>query len=197
VPAAKVEVRRAELADRDAVGAALATGFATDPVWGWAVSGEGARAAFWGFWADNAVARDYAWVSGGAEATAIWVPPGMHELDDEGDQALERLCDELLGPDAARVIDTLTSLDAVHPTEPHHYLSLLATHDDHRGNGIGMGLLAANLRAIDELGHAAYLESTNPANLARYASVGFEPRDEVVVPGGGQVVTTMWRPPLG
>ena len=40
----------------------------------------------------------------------------------------------------------------------------------------------------------AYLESTNPANNRRYASVGFEPHGEFCYPGGGPVVTTMWRP---
>jgi hypothetical protein len=40
----------------------------------------------------------------------------------------------------------------------------------------------------------AYLESSNPANNGRYASVGFEPHGEFSYPGGGPVVTTMWRP---
>jgi hypothetical protein len=40
----------------------------------------------------------------------------------------------------------------------------------------------------------AYLESTNPANDERYKGVGFEPIGEFSYPGGGPVVTTMWRP---
>lgn len=35
-------------------------------------------------------------------------------------------------------------------------------------------MLAANLARIDGEGMAAYLESTNSANTARYASVGFQ-----------------------
>jgi GNAT superfamily N-acetyltransferase len=190
----EVGARRAVVDDLPAVGAALASGFASDPVWGWAVPGRDEQAAFWAFWARNGVARDLVWVTPVAEATALWVPPGLVELDDDGEAELVRVCDDVLGPGASRVLGILERLEAVHPSEPHHYLSLLATHDDHRGRGLGMGLLAANLAAIDATGEAAYLESTNPANLGRYASVGFEVRDELRIPGGGQVVTTMWRP---
>lgn len=39
----------------------------------------------------------------------------------------------------------------------------------------------------------AYLESSNPANDHRYASVGFHPIGNFSYPGNGPVVTTMWR----
>ena len=56
-----------------------------------------------------------------------------------------------------------------------------------------MGLLAQSLTLIDALGMPAYLESSNPANDARYASVGFEPYTTITVPSGHRF-TTMWRP---
>ena len=80
-----------------------------------------------------------------------------------------------------------------HPEGPFFHLTILATHSRHRGKGLGMGLLTETLTRVDALGGAAYLESTNPVNDERYRSVGFEPRAELVMPGG-QVVTTMWRP---
>lgn len=46
---------------------------------------------------------------------------------------------------------------------------------------------------LDELHQPAYLESTNPANLDRYRSVGFEPIGDFDLPHGGPVVTRMWR----
>ena len=76
----------------------------------------------------------------------------------------------------------------------HYYLSLLGTHPDHRGQGIGMALLAQNLAVIDAEHAAAYLESSNPVNNERYASVGFEPIGQFAHPGDGPAVTTMWRP---
>ena len=60
----------------------------------------------------------------------------------------------------------------------------------------GFEALAMNhdLELIDAEHMPAYLESSNPANNPRYASVGFEPHGEFSYPGGGPVVTTMWRP---
>ena len=56
-----------------------------------------------------------------------------------------------------------------------------------------MRLLAHDLELIDAEGFPAYLESSNPANDARYASLGFEPIGELSYPGHGPAVTTMWR----
>jgi hypothetical protein len=56
-----------------------------------------------------------------------------------------------------------------------------------------MRLLAHDLELIDAEHVPAYLESSNPANNHRYASVGFEPLGEFGYPCGGPVVTTMWR----
>ena len=58
-----------------------------------------------------------------------------------------------------------------------------------------MGLLAANLARVDAAHMPAYLESTNPGNLRRYESVGFEVNGEFALPDGGPTVTTMWREP--
>lgn len=58
-----------------------------------------------------------------------------------------------------------------------------------------MTLLAENLERIDEQHSAAYLESSNPANLERYQKVGFEPVGEFTLPEGDVTVTTMWRQP--
>jgi hypothetical protein len=56
-----------------------------------------------------------------------------------------------------------------------------------------MRLLRANLAEWDAEGIPAYLESSNPANDQRYAAVGFRPRGTFAYPGGGPIVTTMWR----
>lgn len=101
----------------------------------------------------------------------------------------------LLGPEQDNFNELMRRFDEAHPRDvPHYYLSILATHPDHRGRGLGMGLLAHNLALIDEERCGAYLESSNPANNRRYASVGFEPLSELAYPGHGAVVTTMWRP---
>lgn len=70
------------------------------------------------------------------------------------------------------------------------------THDAHRGKGLGMALLGESLARIDEAGHPAYPESSNPANDARYASVGFVPHARITA-STGHTMTTMWRPAGG
>ncbi|MGZ4171349.1 MAG: GNAT family N-acetyltransferase [Solirubrobacteraceae bacterium] len=70
----------------------------------------------------------------------------------------------------------------------------MGTHDDHRGRGIGMALLADSLARIDREGMPAYLESTNPSNDPRYARHGFEPAGRITMPNG-HMITTMWREP--
>jgi hypothetical protein len=54
-----------------------------------------------------------------------------------------------------------------------------------------MALLAENPSRIDKDPMPAYLESSNPANLGRYESVGFEPVGEFPLPEGNLVVTAM------
>jgi len=76
---------------------------------------------------------------------------------------------------------------------PHFYLSLSATSAAHRGPGYGLGLLAGNLRRIDEAGMPAYLEASNPANVALYERHGFEVRGSFTLPGDGPEAFTMWR----
>ena len=88
----------------------------------------------------------------------------------------------------------MNRFEAAHPSEqPHYYLSLLGTHPEQRGHGLGMALLAENLERTDAEGLPAYLESSNLANNARYERLGFRQVGEFTTPGGERTVTTMWR----
>jgi len=120
-------------------------------------------------------------------------PSGGIDLTDNESLGFESFLVDLVGKEAAKGILVISAqFEEVRPTEPHFYLSLLATHRDHRGRGLGMGLLRENLERIDALGGAAHLESSNPVNDARYRSVGFEWQGEFTV-ASGHVITTMWR----
>jgi GNAT superfamily N-acetyltransferase len=190
--------RVAVAADRAAVTATSCSSFDRDPVWSWRFDDDVRRPAQYALWWDGFVAGGlrYPWVrvTDGCEAVALWIPPGLAELSPEVEAGLEQQLEDLLGSDSRRAVEMLTRFDAARPEEPHHYLSLFGTHDDHRGKGLGMALLADNLAEIDALHSPSYLESTNPANLQRYARVGFEPLAEFAAGDGGPVVTTMWRP---
>ncbi|MCX5207878.1 GNAT family N-acetyltransferase [Kitasatospora sp. NBC_00240] len=191
-------VRVAVPADIDALVATMTTAFFQDPLWGPVFPDTDRRAeqagAMWRLYLVSALRYPWTFVTRRVESAAVWIPPGGSELTHEEEDALGRLLPDAVGRAGAdEILRIFEQLDAARPEEPHHYLTLLGTHDDHRGKGLGMRLLAESLARIDALGSPAYLESSNPANDARYARAGFVPRDQITVPSG-HVVTTMWRP---
>lgn len=196
---APVDSRVATKADLDGLAETMALAFYADPVWGWAFPDPDRRLeqhrAVWRFALESAL--DYGWVRmTDAGAAAVWIPPGRPELRPEDARRLEPMLADLLGDGAARVLDTFDRFDRAHPADrPHYYLSLLATHPDCRGRGLGMGLLTENLGRIDAEDAAAYLESTNPDNHRRYEGVGFVKWGEFELGEDGPTVTQMWRDP--
>jgi len=186
-------------ADLEVVTEIMTTAFASDPVWGgWAfpiedpVARDEARRRFWRF--NLSSAMRYPWVRLVPGAAALWVPPNGSELTESEEAAVEPLLRELVGAHTEAFLECLDLFESNHPhEEPHYYLSLLGTHDDYRGQGVGMQLLSENLRLIDREGMASYLESTNAVNVARYESVGFRRVGSFTLPAGGPTVDTMWR----
>lgn len=198
-PAAAGEARRATADDLPALAETMARAFYEDPVWGWAFADPERRLeqhrAHWGLLLEAALGDEWVWLTGDAAAGALWIPPGRPELSATEEARAEAQIREMLGEGAGRVLDTFERFDAAHPEGEHYYLSLLATHPDHRGKGLGMGLLAQNLRLVDAEGAVAYLESTNPANQPRYERLGFRPNGSFELGEGGPSVTQMRREP--
>jgi len=195
-----MEPRRITPDDADAITETIATAFFHDPLWSWAFGDEARRAAdfrvWWRVFVDAALRDSWSWVTPSCESVALWSRPGHEELNDAEEARLAALVGELIGGEhAAAVLDVLTRFELEHPrAEPHYYLSVVATHDDHRGHGIGETMLRRNLETVDAEHMPAYLESSNPRNLERYMRLGFEPRGEIEVPDGRPAVVTMWRP---
>jgi GNAT superfamily N-acetyltransferase len=192
-------VRVAGRDDLDALTAVMTTAFSRDPVWGpYAFPDTHARpeqpARIWRAYLEMTLRFAWTLVTERCEAAAVWIPPGEPELEPAQEEELGAvLVDELGARQAEVVLAAFGALDAAHPqAEPHHYLSLLGTHSDHRGRGIGMALLGECLSVVDAEGSPAYLESTNPANDRRYMRHGFEPYGTVELTNGHRV-TTMWR----
>ncbi len=95
---------------------------------------------------------------------------------------------------AQKAFELYDRIKAAHPRDiPHAYLSIIATHPDHRGHGIGQQLLAANLANWDAREIPSYLESSNPANLHRYERAGYRAVGTVDAVLNDAVITTMWR----
>jgi GNAT superfamily N-acetyltransferase len=197
---AGIEARVATLADADGLSRTMSAALYADPVWSWAFPDPQRRAAqldaWWRLYVGGAIRYSWVWTTPAYEAAAVWIPPGGTELSDAEEALVEPLLSDLLGARSGLVLSALESFEAAHPRDqPHYYLSLLGTHPDHRGRGLGMGLVAANLGRIDQDHMPAYLESSNPANISRYERAGFVPRGQFSVSDGGPVVTTMWRAP--
>jgi GNAT superfamily N-acetyltransferase len=189
--------RRANADDAGVVAAILGAAFMEDPVWGdWACPDVRRRSeqltAIWRFFVDASLPTGWVWITDGGEAASLWVPPGVPDIPPEYEERLHPFLIELLGTHGDLVYRGMEIFEATRPDAPHYYLSLLATHPRHRGRGHGMALLADNLRVVDEAGMPAYLESTNPANNARYERVGFVLRGGFQLPEG-PAVATMWR----
>lgn len=191
--------RRAGVDDSDAMTETIATAFHNDPLWSWAFADEARRAeqfrVWWRVFVDACFRNEWTWVTPSCESVAIWAPPGAAELLQADEDRLVELVVEFIGGDHGnKVLEVLMQFEAAHPRDvPHYYLSIVGTHDDHRGHGIGEALLAQNLALVDAEHMPAYLESSNPANLKRYMRLGFEPIGEIPIPDGRPAVVTMWR----
>lgn len=197
-----VEARVATAGDLDAIAETLALAFNRDPVWAWAFPDDERRLeqhrSVWALVVASAIPHGWVWMTEGCSAAALWIPPGEPELPPEAEKRLAVLLRETLGESgAARVLDAFERFDAAHPHDrgPHFYLSLLGTHPEWAGRGLGMGLLADNLRRLDAIGAAAFLESSNPANDRRYERLGFRRCGSFELAADGPDVTQMWRDP--
>lgn len=194
----ETQTRIATDADLDGVTRTLTAAFERDPLWSWAFPDPAQLAVWWRFYVDSALRYRCVWIAGDYAAASVWIPPGGTELTEEEESRVEPLLMGLAGSRAGEIVELLTRFEASHPRDVRHYhLSLLGTRPEDRGRGLGMGLLARNLKAIDAEGTPTYLESTNPDNNARYEGLGFRQVGEFTTPDGARTVTTMWRDPGG
>lgn len=187
-------LRTASASDLDGVTTTLATAFETDPLWSWAFPDPENMAVWWRFCIGSALRYPCVWISGDYAAASVWIPPDGIELTEEEQRRAQPLIRDLVGPRCDEIMELLDRFEASHPRdEPHYYLSLLGTHPEHRGEGLGMALLAQNLERMDAEGVPAFLESSNPGNNARYERLGFRQVGQFTTPDDSRVVAAMWR----
>lgn len=189
---AGVEVQTATRGDRDAVGNALATAFAADPVVRWLLPNPSRDARMFRALATHLHAApgcaDIALAHGAVVGAALWDPPG-HRL-----------------PAGRRVVGYASLLIAMgwsglmrggmleaafaraRPAERVWYLAQLGA--TRPGLGVGSALLEHRLARISG---PAYLESSNKRNVPLYERFGFEVVREIVLPQDGPTLWTMMR----
>jgi GNAT superfamily N-acetyltransferase len=186
--------RLATAADADAMAITLTLAFADDPIWGPALAGADDAIPFWRLYVEGALRTSTAWLVDDAAAVALWTPPGGSELSDSQEAAADNWVSSQLSMTLQAAFHELAErFEANHPTEPHAYLGLLATHPDHRGHGIAQQLLRENLAGWDAQGVSTYLESSNPANDHRYERAGYARIGTFSAVLDDSVISQMWR----
>jgi GNAT superfamily N-acetyltransferase len=194
-----VNVRPAAPRDLDRVTEIITQAFLDDPVWSVALARPDGttdhHAAYWRYFVEGAYEQTGLWLADDGAAVSVWIPPGGSELSDPALGELTAFNRRALGDAGAAEMDELYErFESNHPSaEPHAYLSLLATHPDLRGRGIGQALLAENLARWDRLGLPSYLESTNPSNDHRYERAGFRRVGGFRAVRDDALISTMWR----
>ena len=178
----------------------LADSFCADPVWSWAFPQPQQRilqlTQWWGLLLQGAQLNpESMWIADTGDAASVWYPPGVVEFTPELEAKVEPLFERLVGSDqATKIMELMHGFESHRPMEtPHYYLSLIGTSIDSRGQGIGLGLLKQNLAWVDTYEMPAYLEASNPGNIALYERYGFEVKEEFTITDG-PTITTMWRP---
>ncbi|WP_422000106.1 GNAT family N-acetyltransferase [Reyranella sp.] len=127
----------------------------------------------------------------GTAAAALWLPPGVGSDDAAIMALMMSTADVATAEDGPQVMKQMA---AHHPEEPHWYLPMLGVDPAHQNRGLGSRLLKHATDLFDREGAVAYLESSNPRNVALYERHGFQVTGRIQV-GNSPLFTPMVRPP--
>lgn len=126
----------------------------------------------------------------GFAGAALWLPPGV--LPDE-EALAEAITANVAEARQAEVFGVFQRMSSYHPDEPHWYLPLIGVDPAHQRKGYGSVLLQHALSQCDRDHVAAYLESSNPANIPLYQRHGFGILNTIQI-GSSPPVFPMLRP---
>jgi GNAT superfamily N-acetyltransferase len=172
---AAIAIRNAERRDEARALDVMLLAFSADPVtrWTWPDPQQYVThfpdfaAAFGG----AAFAQGSAYLAADYSGAALWLPPGVQPDEGALGELLQRTVSEHILKDVFAVLE---QMGRFHPSEPHWYLPLMGVDPRRQGHGYGSALMRHALAACDRGGSPAYLESTNPRNVALYEHHGFE-----------------------
>jgi ribosomal protein S18 acetylase RimI-like enzyme len=122
-------------------------------------------------------------------AAAFWLPPGIGPDEEAMGALIERAVPQDKQADLGGVVE---QMGRYHPQEPHWYLAVLGVDVSRQGKGLGSIIMKHALARVDAERLPAYLESSNPRNIAFYERHGFEVVGRIQA-GASPVVTPMLR----
>lgn len=195
-------VRPANPEDSKAAVEALAAAFATDPIVTWILRGrrdpQASLRMLFGAMLREAFRQpdQHVYVSDDLSAAAFWAGPDRWKMSPG---TMIRLTPASLRSGFVRLgpIRLNAAAQKVHPHAPHYYLQSIGTRPDRQGKGFGSKLLQRLVESCEAEGVGAYLESSNPRNLAFYSRYGFVAQPPFPLPSGCPPYTPMWCAPRG
>lgn len=131
-------------------------------------------------------------VTAGAEAAAMWRPPGAWKAPVWQYAANAPALLGLFRADIVRVLGIIDEIEEVHPAEPHWYLQTVGTEPAHQGKGFGGSVIRAGLARADAENVPCYLETSKESNIAIYRAFGFTLTREIEL-RNGPPLWLMWR----
>lgn len=172
---------------------ALVTAFTADPFIRWMFPDARQYLTYFPqvlkFFAGSAFEHGGAYRSDDFKAAALWLPPGVAPDEESlGGVISEGVASEL----QEEVFLVLEQVGTSHPPMPHWYLPAIGVDPVMQRRGYGSILMEHGVSVCDDQNVAAYLESTNPANISLYEKFRFEVIGEIQV-GTSPVITRMLR----
>jgi ribosomal protein S18 acetylase RimI-like enzyme len=199
----RIDVRSAAKGDVRELAHTLGRAFFDDPVMMWMLPDAGQRAK--GLCTVFAAMTrhqflplgtvDFATDATHIAAAALWSPPNRWRTTRMTELRMLPAFWRALGSQMKRGQQVDELMRANHPEEPSWHLSVIGSDPTYRGQGYAQALLSHRLERIDAEHAPAYLESTNPDNIAYYQRFGFEVTGELELPDDGPPIWPMWRQP--
>ena len=124
----------------------------------------------------NAFDSQTVYYSDNYAGAAFWFPP---HVEPNGDLIIETIQKTISVKLQTEVFSLLEQMSELHPSEPHWYLGVLGVDPTRQKQGYGSKLIQDVLDLCDRAELPAYLESSNPINLAFYEKHGFKVIGEI------------------
>ena len=186
-------IRKLDPSQLEAASNALIMGFSSDPFQRWLMPDPTIYYKNFKKWTHNTCLQSFSaqGVYGDENnyGTAAWFPPRF-DID------LTHISETYKDIPKDRIEEAFKIFEEIGESRVYDawYLEYLAVDPSKQGSGLGSLILKESLKVIDELGEAAYLESSNPKNMSLYERFGFRFLKKIQV-GSSPELNTMFRQP--
>lgn len=196
------QVRRAELAEAEAVTRVFARAAVDEVVTAWIMDGhpevaEQFRTEHAPKMIERALTEDEVWVAGtGDDIWAVSLWQTLTSPDRAAAEAAQTA--ELAKALPLQPIRRMAALTAIltetHPHDyPYRYLQMIVTLPEYRGKGAGYAIVSERAKAATADGLPAYLEASTERSARLYQRCGFEISGNLIpLPEGGPTLRPMW-----